>query len=104
MQKNSIIGDEKEECVDLSFPRIFYWKRVKTLKNTIYIDEDFITLGQLLKHVNVISSGGMAKWYLSEYFVYVNDEEEQRRGRKLREGDVIEFPHEEVKVFIKNRD
>ena len=73
-------------------------------ERVIEITTEYVTLGQVLKITDIIRSGGMAKWYLSEYFVYVNDEEEQRRGRKLREGDVIEFPHEEVKVFIKNRD
>ena len=73
-------------------------------ERVIEITTEYVTLGQVLKITDIIQSGGMAKWYLSEYFVYVNDEEELRRGRKLREGDVIEFPHEEVKVFIKNRD
>lgn len=56
------------------------------------INSEFITLGQLLKMTNTISSGGMAKWFLEEHIVYVNDEKEQRRGKKLRHGDVIEIP------------
>lgn len=56
------------------------------------IHTEYITLAQFLKMTNVISSGGMAKWYLSEHIIYVNDEEEQRRGKKLRHGDVIEIP------------
>ncbi|HJF31722.1 MAG TPA: S4 domain-containing protein YaaA [Sporosarcina psychrophila] len=55
------------------------------------IDTEFITLGQLLKMANVISSGGMAKWFLDEHIVYVNGEEEQRRGKKLRDGDIIKI-------------
>lgn len=53
------------------------------------IDTEYITLGQLLKMTNAISSGGMAKWFLEEHTVYVNDELEQRRGKKLRHGDII---------------
>lgn len=60
--------------------------------NIIEIDKEYITLGQMLKMANVISSGGMAKWFLSEYIVYVNEEEEQRRGKKLYDGDIIEIP------------
>ncbi|MDS9471827.1 S4 domain-containing protein YaaA [Sporosarcina pasteurii] len=56
------------------------------------IHSEFITLGQFLKMVNVISSGGMAKWYLDEYTVYVNNEPEQRRGKKLRHNDIVEIP------------
>lgn len=56
------------------------------------IDTEYITLGQLLKMTNAISSGGMAKWFLEEHTVYVNGEAEQRRGKKLRHGDVINVP------------
>ena len=34
----------------------------------------------------------MAKWFLQEHDVYVNGEVEDRRGRKLRDGDVINIP------------
>lgn len=72
-------------------------------ERTITIRNEYITLGQLLKTVDVIQSGGMAKWYLSEYYVFVNEEEEQRRGRKLRDGDVVELPNEELKISIKQK-
>lgn len=58
----------------------------------IKIDTDYITLGQFLKLAEIIDSGGMAKWFLSEYEVYVNREQDQRRGRKLRVGDEITIP------------
>lgn len=65
--------------------------------NDLTINTEFITLGQLLKMTNAISSGGMSKWYLDEHIVYVNGEEEQRRGKKLRHGDIIKLP--EVGTF-----
>ena len=52
-------------------------------------DEDFITLGILLKLVGIIDTGGQAKWFLSENAVLVNGEKENRRGRKLYHGDQI---------------
>ncbi|SDN84724.1 ribosome-associated protein [Psychrobacillus sp. OK028] len=58
----------------------------------IRFDSEFITLGQLLKMTDAISSGGMAKWFLSEHEVYVNGEVDQRRGRKLRHNDVVNIP------------
>ncbi|WP_039044072.1 S4 domain-containing protein YaaA [Sporosarcina sp. ZBG7A] len=58
----------------------------------IHFNTEYVTLGQLLKMANVISSGGMAKWYLSENVIYVNGEEEQRRGRKLYDGDLVMVP------------
>ena len=58
----------------------------------VKFNTEYITLGQLLKMTNVISSGGMAKWFLSENVVYVNGEPEQRRGKKLVDGDLIMVP------------
>ena len=55
------------------------------------ISTEYITLGQLLKMINAISSGGMAKWFLEEHIVFVNAEQEQRRGKKLRHDDIIEI-------------
>ncbi len=57
----------------------------------ITIRTDYITLGQFLKLANVIDSGGMAKWFLEEYSIKVNGENENRRGKKLRVGDSIEI-------------
>ena len=52
-------------------------------------DEEYITLNVLLKLADIISTGGMAKIFLQENDVFVNDELENRRGRKLYRGDVI---------------
>ncbi|MBS7576798.1 MULTISPECIES: RNA-binding S4 domain-containing protein [unclassified Enterococcus] len=50
--------------------------------NYIIFDE-FIKLGDLLKDLNIISSGGQAKYYLPENPVIVDGEPEIRRGRKI---------------------
>ncbi|MGX7417247.1 S4 domain-containing protein YaaA [Carnobacterium gallinarum] len=64
------------------------------MKETVYIDSEFITLGQLLKHVDIISSGGMAKWYLAEHTVLLDNEIENRRGKKIFPGSSVEIPGE----------
>ena len=69
---------------------------MKTLK----IDTEFITLGQFLKAADVISTGGMAKWFLSENEILINGEKDQRRGRKLRSGDKIEIQGLETYILI----
>lgn len=61
-----------------------------TLKVQINKEEDFIPLKVLLKITDIIPTGGMAKIYLSENPVKVNGELENRRGRKLYPGDLIE--------------
>ena len=55
----------------------------------IKILTDYITLGQLLKMTDFIQSGGEAKFAVKTLDIAVNNEKEDRRGRKLYEGDVI---------------
>ena len=57
----------------------------------ITITSPFITLGQFLKYADVISTGGEAKFFLQENEVIVNGEVDNRRGRKLRDGDKVEI-------------
>ena len=56
---------------------------------SIKVNGEYLELGKLLKIVDVISSGGEAKYFLKENVCYVNNEEEQRRGRKLYPGDIV---------------
>ena len=49
-----------------------------------------ITLGQFLKVASLASSGGEAKMMIAFGAVNVNGEKEQRRGRKLAPGDVVQ--------------
>lgn len=52
----------------------------------IEIHTEYIELQQLLKILNLISSGGQAKQFLNEYDVLVDDIKEARRGRKIYNG------------------
>ncbi|WP_125583412.1 S4 domain-containing protein YaaA [Levilactobacillus cerevisiae] len=62
------------------------------MKKEVFIDTPYITLGQMLKEESVISTGGQAKWYLRENTVNVNDEPDNRRGRKLYPNDTVDVP------------
>lgn len=64
----------------------------ETVNENVKIDTEYITLGQFLKLADVIQSGGMSKWFLSEHDVFINGEQDQRRGRKLRSGDQVKIP------------
>jgi S4 domain protein YaaA len=62
---------------------------------------DHITLGQLLKLAGIVGTGGEVKWFLMETSIKVNGEHDNRRGRKLRAGDVVEVEgHETVRLTI----
>ncbi|MFD2923860.1 S4 domain-containing protein YaaA [Halobacillus naozhouensis] len=62
------------------------------MRERIEISTEYIQLGQFLKLSNVVESGGMVKVFLSEFEVFVNEEPEHRRGRKLYLGDVVDIP------------
>lgn len=68
----------------------------KTIK--INIQTDYIQLQQMLKIGNIIDSGGMAKTFLENNKVLVNEEIENRRGRKLYPGDVIRIKDKEFEI------
>ena len=60
---------------------------------------DTITLGQLLKFVGIIPTGGEIKSFLMETSIKVNGTHENRRGRKLAAGDVVAVEgHEEIEL------
>ena len=68
---------------------------------TVKINKEYIELQQLLKLLNYISSGGEAKYYLKENEVYVNDELEDRRGRKIYPGYTVKIENDLYKVESK---
>ena len=65
------------------------------------IREESIRLGQLLKLAGVADSGSDAKALLAEGLVRVNGEPEERRGRQLRDGDVVAAEGEELRVVAR---
>ena len=60
--------------------------------------DEFIKLGQALKKAGLEGSGVDAKMDIQAGKVKVNGEVEERRGRKLYDGDVLEFDGVKVKV------
>lgn len=64
----------------------------------ITLREEFIKLGQALKAAGFVENGVDAKFEIQDGNVLVNGEVEQRRGRKLYDGDVVEFNGEIIKI------
>ena len=64
----------------------------------ININTEYIKLDQLLKYVNAVEGGGMAKNVILDGLVKVNGEIVLQRGKKLREGDIIEFNNEKYLI------
>ena len=72
-------------------------------RERVVIKESYITLSQLLKAVDIIATGGEAKWFLMENDVFLNGERETRRGKKLYPGDIIEVDDKGYEVTDEDR-
>ncbi len=65
----------------------------------IKIRDEFIKLGQLLKLADLVQDGVEAKYVISDGLVMVNGEVDERRGRKVYEGDIVSYDGNEIKVI-----
>ncbi|AND80228.1 S4 domain-containing protein YaaA [Streptococcus pantholopis] len=65
---------------------------------------DYITLQALLKKAGLIQSGGAVKLFLEETTVLFNGQIEKRRGKKIRVGDVVTIPQDNITITIAEPD
>ncbi|NQN48533.1 hypothetical protein HPA07_08570 [Streptococcus suis] len=62
--------------------------------------DDYITLQALLKTTGILHSVGAIKGFLEENTILFNGEDEKRRGKKIRVGDVITLPDHNTSITI----
>lgn len=62
-------------------------------------EDEFIKLGQVMKATGLVDSGVVAKEVIQNGEVKVNGEVDTRRGRKLYDGDLVEFENQTVKIL-----
>lgn len=60
--------------------------------------DEFIKLGQALKAAGLVESGVEAKDVILDGCVSVNGEVDTRRGKKLYDGDIVEYDDEQIKI------
>lgn len=60
--------------------------------------DEFIKLGQALKAVGLVESGVEAKDVILDGLVTVNGEVDTRRGKKLYNGDIVDFNGFQIKI------
>lgn len=70
----------------------------RSIMEKISINTEYIKLDQLLKFTNAVEGGGMAKNVILDGLVKVNGEVVLQRGKKLREGDVVEYNNEKYLI------
>ena len=64
----------------------------------IKLREEYIKLGQALKACNLVESGVDAKFVIQDGLVKVNGQVELQRGKKLVDGDIVEFEGYTIKI------
>ena len=64
----------------------------------IKLRDEFIKLGQALQAAGFGESGVEAKEVISQGLVIVNGEIETRRGKKLYDGDEVEFDGDKISI------
>lgn len=62
------------------------------------IEGEYIQLDKALKFGEFAQTGGHAKILILEGFVKVNGDVELRRGKKLRDGDIVEVEGEKIVI------
>ncbi|MBD5829321.1 RNA-binding S4 domain-containing protein [Janibacter melonis] len=65
---------------------------------SVYIRDDVIRLGQLLKLAGLVDDGATAREVISEGRVSVDGEVDTRRGAQIRPGQVVALDGQEITV------
>lgn len=67
----------------------------------IKINTEFIKLDQLLKFANITENGADAKYLITNGYVSLNGSVEERRGKKIYDGDIVEINYEDSSFVLK---
>jgi S4 domain protein YaaA len=71
------------------------------LMKDIKITTEYITLGQLVKFLSLVGSGGEVKFFLLENEILINGEIDNRRGRKIYPNDLVTINNQRYKIVSK---
>lgn len=70
---------------------------------TIKIHTPYITLGQLLKFIGIISNGSEIKSFLKNNKILLEGEVENRRGKKIYKDMVVEINNEKYLIALEEQ-
>lgn len=65
----------------------------------IKLRDEYIKLGQALKAAGLVDSGVDAKNEIIDGLVKVNGAVELQRGKKLHDGDIVEYNGEQIQII-----
>ena len=66
---------------------------------TIKLRDEYIKLGQALKAAGFVESGVEAKLVIQDGLVKVNGQTETQRGKKLYDGDEVQFENQKINII-----
>lgn len=72
---------------------------MENIMHQIKLREDFIKLGQALKAAGLVENGVDAKNEILDGNVKVNGVVEYQRGKKLYDGDLVEYNGDQIKII-----
>lgn len=64
----------------------------------IKLRDEYIKLGQALKAAGMVENGAQSKVVIQDGLVMANGSIETQRGKKLKDGDIVSFQGQEVKI------
>lgn len=70
--------------------------------SSIFIKGEYITLGQLLKFLDLVQTGGEEKLFVVTHDITFNGEVETRRGKKLRPNDIVTIDGQKYIICMSN--
>ena len=65
---------------------------------TIKLRDEYIKLGQALKAAGFVESGVEAELVIQDGLVKVNGQTETQRGKKLYDGDEVQFENQKINI------
>ena len=71
---------------------------MEKITEIIKLRDEFIKLGQALKAAGLVDSGVDAKFMIQDGRVKVNGSVEIQRGKKLYDGDIVEYDGNKIKI------
>ena len=71
---------------------------IEEMTTTIKLRDEYIKLGQALKAAGLVGSGSDAREVIVNGEVLVNGQPEYQRGKKLRDGDIVEYEGNQIKI------
>ena len=81
--------------IDVQF---YYYLCRGNQMQVVKLRDEFIKLGQALKAAGLVESGVDAKFVIQDGLVKVNGNVETQRGKKLVDGDIVEFDGESIRI------